>query len=408
MNPVKVSLVAIRRTLLLVILASVPFNRVRVADLPYTEISLVLIYLFILVHIPTLTKTLASKWIIKYLGPSAALIALLLIQSMMFSEHDSPRVYSELRQHMLYLVFFILSIQTVRKMARANIRLKQACLVAAIIPAIALLSGLGSTIQSSGRTTFMSLNPNLLSQYFVLGLLIALDIIYSRHRLIQPAALEKMILSVLLLMLLMALAMTGSRSGVVILVCSVTIFFALRKNASAREIAGTLSIGVFCIGVLFIFLIDSPLFMQRMESVGDDIRFQVLWPLAYEIFIEHPIFGAGLAELDQRLSLETGREIMVHNEILRIAAGAGMLGIGALFWFLGTLFKDALEARRRSGSASALCVLSAAIMYLAQGGTLYSMMPWIAFILVVSESRTESRRLRAKRAKSAHNSPQFI
>ena len=384
----------LRRASLLLVALSLPISNISLTPIPYTQASLVAVYLALIAHARLLISQ-PSKVLSSYLAiPMFALLLVMVISTFAPGRPDPSNILSEMRQHFFYLVFFMTAIVTVKESPRFPNQLERTLLVAVSIPAIAFGIGLTNVVGYSERLTFLNLNPNLLAQYFLIGQIIVLDLFFTGTKLRRLSGGWRIILALLLVLFVFSLSLTGSRSGVIICIVAITTFFVFSDTSKLGNVVKVLVPGSMIVVIFAVFLLESSVFASRAENIQEDIRFTTLWPVAIDIFLSHPLFGAGLSELDGRLYAVTNRNLMVHNEFLRVAASSGLLGLSLLGLFVYRLFKKALQAKGRNGSGAPIAIAVAAILYLFQGGTLYALFPWVLFLYAFASSRQYSERKR--------------
>jgi len=128
---------------------------------------------------------------------------------------------------------------------------------------------------------------------------------------------------------------------------------------------------------LLIIIMLAPGIRQRwtpvLESPEDTTmagRFE-RWQGAWQVFLDHPILGAGLGVGDVEAGAEAaGRASPAHSDYLRVLADTGVLGLGAYLWLLAAAGIEGMRAYRRVHTS------------LFQGLALAFLAVWAAFMVI--------------------------
>ena len=159
-----------------------------------------------------------------------------------------------------------------------------------------------------------------------------------------------------------ALVFTGSRGGIVSLLAVVIFIITIslkQKDSDEAEIAsgsklrkpfvyigGTLLLVLILLGSV-LFLGGSDLFLRSIGvGVSGDVstgRFH-FWQIGWQIFLDHPILGAGLDAFGTMFPNYDSwngifRVEQTHNDYLQTLADAGILGFACIAAFIYLLFK---------------------------------------------------------------------
>lgn len=185
---------------------------------------------------------------------------------------------------------------------------------------------------------------------------------------------KRLLLIIALVLMGIALMFTGSRGGILSLlgVIAFVIMANLMSNRTEENtdddetITSTLKRNFLLVGsglLLLMVLIGSALFFGGESAVTRGIglgnqadisngRFH-FWKTSWQIFINHPIIGAGLdafATVFPQFDTWSGADRLehAHNEYLHILAEAGILGFICLIAFIFFLYKKGLGIARRT------------------------------------------------------------
>jgi O-antigen ligase len=173
----------------------------------------------------------------------------------------------------------------------------------------------------------------------------------------------------------MAIVLTGSRGGmlsfigVVGLSLAASVLIGRREQANRADasratgqlsaIAGGAAIILLIAGIaIFLGGGESLLRGVGLQYTGDDVTSGrgYFWQVALQIFLDHPIFGAGLDAFGAaftRYDINAGlfRVEQAHNDYLQMLADAGIPGILCVLAFLYLLFSRGIRLIGGSGSA---------------------------------------------------------
>lgn len=166
-----------------------------------------------------------------------------------------------------------------------------------------------------------------------------------------------------LVMMLVAIFMTGSRGGflsivgVVVFVIAARIFSTRSSNGETRMAGLVASSSIvallFVVGGLVLFLGGGDSLVRGIgaSSDGGDIsngRFH-FWSVAWKIFLDNPIIGAGLDAFGVAFpNYDTAsgfyRVEQAHNEYLQMMADGGIFALACVCAFIAILFSKAFRA----------------------------------------------------------------
>jgi O-antigen ligase len=208
------------------------------------------------------------------------------------------------------------------------------------LPGIEVQTGLDGRISAIGQ------NANGLAGMMALAVHIIVSLCITN---VFKHFLSRILLSLLILPLLLAIVKTGSRGGTLALLSGALVYL-LPCWRSKRAV--TVMILTICgIGALLYLIATEPLMMKRWQDAqgGDLSTRQLRIPAALEMGLERPLFGWHPVEYKYELAGrigEGGRSADPHNLLASMLAEVGIAG--AIPFFIGywLCFRAAWTARR--------------------------------------------------------------
>jgi O-antigen ligase len=186
-----------------------------------------------------------------------------------------------------------------------------------------------------------------------------------------------LVLSVLVVLMAIVLFLTQSRSGILALVCSVSLFIILRNRRNPRGIV--IGIGI-AIGVCGFLLVLLPGLGERLLSALDPTadssfaRRLPFWRAGWEAASSAPVLGHGPGSVPYVIALfrradywMNGSEDIVphvHNEFLEAAIESGYEGALVLCVIMVFVIRQGLRAEEKSASGLAAGITSALVALL--------------------------------------------
>jgi len=176
---------------------------------------------------------------------------------------------------------------------------------------------------------------------------------------------RQMTMVVLMGLMMLALILSKSRSGIVSIVLALIFFFVItriqghgRGHGSGRGLI--ILLVVFFAAMLGLWIGVYPVFENFLRAEGDAAGRILVWKDSLGLIADFPIFGSGLGTFSVVYPLY--RESMdlpvvynyAHNDYLQIITETGLLGficlMGALLTFFMTVFKKILNYKGHYGS----------------------------------------------------------
>ncbi len=351
--------------------------------IPYTSLTFLFLYAYLALAFATFGKSFSRKLFKQYAWPLLALWLIMLVMTRVHQYAEVEGANSILRQFLFFSVFFMFALKDVEAMTQKGESLYPYYLIAVVGIILAFFGGFSIESGSEGRQSLVGLNPNNVAMYAAGAVLILLDSLWNKKGVAANDWVKK-IAVVSLIALTVIIAATGSRGGILILAVSLVVYFGTLKRLTARALGILFPMVAVSFGGLW-FIISSDVMVERLATMDADIRITTLWPPAMDIVRQHPIFGAGLEMYAAELLAITGRQVAPHNEYLKIATGAGLIGLALFSLVLIRLSKNALSWRQATGSGLQLALLSMVVLFLGKGGgALQSPFVWVFFLMLAT------------------------
>lgn len=253
---------------------------------------------------------------------------------------------------MCWVVYNLMRHEKIAK--RALLLLGAACMLLAVLQ----LTGLSQTVNgiggSSDRVTAFGFHPNNIARILSLGLLAFVGLAYaSKHSFIRP----RWAVWVAFAVIGVAVVQTGSRGGLLALGAGMVVF-AFRSGNFAQKVRNALLVAA-ALGFFLMMAFQFGSTMDRFEEAveeGDLARREQIFPAAWQMFLEKPLFGWGAVtaqyELGARLGHVDEDSKNAHNIILNTLMTTGLLG--AVPIFAGTYLALYAAWRSRNGALGVL------------------------------------------------------
>lgn len=254
----------------------------------------------------------------------------------------------------------------------------------------------------SGRPEAVGLigNRNVFATYVIIGLVC----IYALHQTTRNP-IEKIVLTISAPVLILALALTFSRAGMIVL--GLTMLFVLVRATRERRYT-TLVAGTTLIILIAMFLPEA--FWNRAETIIPSIQRQEdtfgtrvrLWEAGMRMVADHPVHGVGPGNFTVALPRYTKGVMMTarlgaHNSYVSVVAETGIVGLALFllihFFALRRIHRASVEAARSGENEVVMFALAAqaCIMVVALSGLSghleYNKYLWIFFGLAIAIGR---------------------
>lgn len=243
-------------------------------------------------------------------------------------------------------------------------------------------------VASVVRVTAFGFHPNNLARILMLGMLSLVGLTLARSTsLIRPL----LLIGPFVLLLGVAMVQTGSRGGLIALSAGV-MTLVLRRGSMMMKVLNGLGLMVL-LGVFFVAALQSDIMRARFEDTieeGDVARRERIYPTAFGMFQEKPLFGWGpitsTFELGMRLGHPEEETKNPHNLILFGLVSTGLLG--ALPLFVGLVFCGLSAFKTRTGPHGILpLAMFVAVMVANMSGLwLFNKLHWLVMAYALASA----------------------
>lgn len=193
-------------------------------------------------------------------------------------------------------------------------------------------------------------NANIFSALFMYsGVFAAWQCVYSKNNSL------KITNGVFLAIILLVMVISGGRKTIVSVIACLALFFFLKKDIKYRNkyFRNTI-IALVSIFVIFYAIFNIPLlynmigarfeglftmFMGGGAHVGGDEMRSIIFRMAYEGWLNAPVFGYGIDSFKYYNLNETGHFYYAHNNYVELLFDIGIIGFIAYYWIFINIFK---------------------------------------------------------------------
>ena len=274
-----------------------------------------------------------------------------------------------------------------------------ALIASCVLLAILQVSGLGATGYGAGRYTAstrvsaLGQNANELACTLSLALIALLGLVYSSGRRALPL---RHLAWPCLILLGLAVVLTGSRGGVVALAGGLMVFMLLEGTLQAR--VRNWSIGFLVLGFVVLISAQYETARERWSATlggGTLAHREHLFPAAWEMFLESPIVGWGpvqnIHELGWRVRYvgwanpdQSWRD--THNLFLWVLIQAGLLGAIPFFAGVGLWIRAAWKARQGPQGILPLAMTATFLIADLSGNWVHSKLHWLVMAYALASA----------------------
>lgn len=207
-----------------------------------------------------------------------------------------------------------------------------------------------STDIGTVRTLALNQNPNAIAAYIAISLGALMGLWLRENGTGYPLR-HFVLFAAIFSSLVLGLVLTGSRGGIITFGVLFVIVAVMSGRRNARRSLGLLLVVALGAVILFQFfpsIVEN--FRVRLEyasydPTGDRATLAIT---AWQIFLKHPIGGAGLASFRDYNEIIAGDLQVAHNTYLTALSEGGILGLAVLSAFVGTAVWAAIQAIRQS------------------------------------------------------------
>ena len=377
----RLNLTKVRIWLLKAIILSLPFGGIPLTPLPYTQLVLVLIYVYLAVFALDQLKRGGHFTLSPIAMLPLAMWAVFALSTVINEMPGASSADSLIRQILFYAVFLIPAIPDARRIYASGDSPLKYLVAATLLMALAFVAEHGLVFEADRRLSLEYINANVFAMYSVISFFIILDAKISRTTAHIPGKLKPYLLP-FAIVLFSFVGLSGSRGGIVIAAIAGIAYFTMHRRLSIKVLPMFLS-SAFALVLGIVSLMTQDFMSDRLSEIGQDIRITEIWPAGMEIFLSHPIIGAGFSKSEVLISEALGRDIALHNEFLKIATAGGVAAIVLFSLFSLALVRRAFVYRNVSGSPLFIVLMLSLLLYLAKGGgALQFPFVWVIFATV--------------------------
>ncbi len=389
-------------------IASIPFETVNLGiPTEITVITLALLLLSLVFQIPLCLKK----------PPTAFWLFFLYLIIFTIPVYTSvPKIYFEEAKwqlivfaQLVLMSWVAFNIMKSERAARgALLTLAISCTLLAFLQQIGVSEVASDTGSRSERVSAFGFHPNNLARILSLGFLALAGLTYGLRKSFFKSHL--MVYAAIALLGL-AVVQTGSRGGLLALGGGLLVFTLKRGAVSAKF----RNAAVVLIGISFFLalVMQSEASRSRFESAIEDgnlARREKIYPEAWKMFTEKPLFGWGAKsseyELGARLAHVDEDSKNPHNLILFVLLSSGLIGLVPLMGGIFLTAKTAWKARDGIRGVLPLAMLMTVLIANMSGVWLHNKMHWFVMAYVLS-SPIMFKRIGSTKQKNDVNRPGF-
>lgn len=292
------------------------------------------------------------------------------------------------------LLFFVLILKDTYNQPQLIIEIVFSYVVVALVCATLMVIGIGVEYDPSEigeeRLTFIGTNANKMAMVYVYSFSIAL---FFLNNLFSRKDKRFFVVKELSLLLFMAVcvyivANMASRGALICLILTLFIYFLFyQRNNSLLSSILIVTLGLSLIVFGYEYISRIPIFSYRMGMIaeGDLGQRDILVKAAWQIFLDHPLFGVGLTEVVNRIGGYVGTAKTPHNLYLYLLSGGGIIGFSIfmviIFRSLSLVYKNGYRKNNLLPVLLLVCVL---IDYAKNGGALTMSINYVFFAISLS------------------------
>ncbi|OGF49060.1 MAG: hypothetical protein A2231_03835 [Candidatus Firestonebacteria bacterium RIFOXYA2_FULL_40_8] len=189
----------------------------------------------------------------------------------------------------------------------------------------------------SGRVFSTFLNANIFAGFLVMVLPVAAGC----YLVFQKNIRGKIITGIILVILLIALALTGSAGGLAALLFALIIFLLTLTKEKKKILLGSAVLVVACLGTALVLRPDITDFSKADNSILNRLGY---FKEAVKIFMNNPLTGSGVNTYGL---LSSDGVKFPHNWYLQVLAETGLAGFTALLFFVYVLVKESVKTLKK-------------------------------------------------------------
>lgn len=367
-----------KRFFLKLLILSIPFNELSVI-LPQIRVPTFIFFLYLLVAIGSFRYS-DVKYIKKPLLTILLLYCVIALSSYLKFVPGYNFGFSFLRQFAIYIVFFyFITIEFINGTLKLNEILKFYNTGIYLFLSMVIL-GIDTNFKD-GRLSILGTNANLVGVFCVSSILIT---VYFYRVTGNKQSYHHFIFFAKILLLLIAIASTGSRGAFFSTLITLGLYIVLLQKSSLKRIQYVF-IAIFLGGAVSAIMLAGGPLAERLLGGEEELAASrtEIWEAALEVLGNNYFMGIGLFTYQRNIEALMGRMFAVHNEFLAIFVYSGIVGILLLFFFLRGVIKGAISFYNRFKNPIFFSLLFGILFAASKGGGIFiSINTWFFFSLI--------------------------
>ncbi len=368
--------------------ATIPFETVNLGiPLELTMISLGFLLMSLIFQIPLcLQKPPAAFWLyFLYL----VIFAIPVYTSTPAIYFDEAKWQLAVLVQLVVMSWVAFNIMKSERAARgALLTLALSCALLACLQQIGVSDTRNDISNQLERISAFGFHPNNLARILSLGVLALAGLTYAMSKRVIKS---QLLVWGMIGLIGLSIVQTGSRGALLALVAGFLVFV-LKRGAVSTKIRNA---AIVLIGIIFftVLVFQSEMGSARFESAveeGNLARRETIYPEAWRMFLEKPVFGWGAKvseyELGARLGHVDEDSKNPHNLILFVLLSSGLVGLAPLMLGILLTFKIAWKARDSLRGVLPLSLLVTILVANMSGVYLHNKMHWLVMAYVLSSS----------------------
>jgi hypothetical protein len=228
-----------------------------------------------------------------------------------------------------------------RMLWRVSLFTVAAIIIVSYLKIIAAAAGFNLALPASSRMVGFAQDPNSFVFQIIIVTVIALSVLSN----------DKVVTWIIPL-LIAGVWLSVSRSGLVTFIVVSVFAIAMRPELLKRLMAGA---GIASVVIIIPPVLGADLSLQftAYRESSDVERWQSI-ATGWQIFLDHPIFGAGLGYFVAHVPRADGGVFIIHSSPAWLLAELGLVGFGLFLWPALRIFWRELPAMRSDNTALAL------------------------------------------------------
>ena len=258
--------------------------------------------------------------------------------------------------------------------------------------ALCQVAGIGATAVDNGlddRFSAFGLNANELGATYAAAMISLLGLWMTR----TGTWIQRLLPFLLIVLLGVAMAKTGSRTAILILIMGVLVLLCFGKmfGSNWRRLACLLLLGTAVAAILW----QNPTAMERfqeisLQNIGQDNPRARMAPVLWKMFLRSPLYGSGPDGYEYELTRQAmpylfnqNTVIDSHNLALMLLVETGVIGFLLFTWGVALALAAAWRARRQSCGPLPLALL---LPFVVAGATVTHPASYLVFWMAIAYS----------------------